>query len=302
MQAVLVDDLDDAFSHQTDHRIEDEERPATRTRSRHPSHLAVQPHEQEPRDSGVSATTDNGTARGSVRRRSPGGRQAGAPIRPPARPPVQCSAVHAATTGCRAPTQRAARAASPRAAPLRRRMCPVLYSTRKPTPPRPRRPAEPEEQDRDQRTGGKPRRPDEPVAHAAQRAAERRAEALDACRSVPSSSARASAPTASDARYGCALKYVHCRASACGTQDRPAARQLSQRGFHAETDAVADQDLVVPRALNREAAQQHRRACRAPTARAPTATGVTGVGSDHGAPPLPIRPSSPTRNSRRVIE
>ena len=193
------------------------------------------------------------------RRRAPA--RAGSRCRRRPRRRARCAAAHCAARDCRARRRRRARASIRRRSPQMRsaevtRV--VQHEEDQHDGERPGAEAEGDERDERARTAAsRPTRADRRRCRADRRAPCGTARCAPAA--TPSSSARASAPTATDARYGCALKYPLSRASAALNARRvhPAGQQ-PQRRLEAEADAVAEQRLVVPRALDGERAHEHR--------------------------------------------
>ena len=117
---------------------------------------------------------------------------------------------------------------------------------------------EAEGDERDERREWQPARPDEPIADAAERSAERRAETLDA---LGRHAAELRARERADGDGGEIRMRVEVRALARHGRLEGvavhAAGQAAQHGLQREADAVAEQRLVVPRALNGEQAAEH---------------------------------------------
>ncbi len=201
---LLVDDLNGAFDHQASHRDEDEEQRGRRATSLQPS---MRPFRR--------TTTNAPTA--TAMRTPPRRFRPGPMIRPSDKrnrhtrgersQRVRSAPVHDAAPGCRAPTPRAARASSPCAAPTRAdrgvRRC--RRAERIQRPQARSRPVQRWRATQASRTeANRPTRAGRRRCRAAHRA--RCGSARCVRGGSPSSSARASAPTATDARYGCALK------------------------------------------------------------------------------------------------
>ncbi len=122
-----------------------------------------------------------------------------------------------------------------------------------------RGPTDTEEQQGDERTGRQPGRPDQAVADAAERAAERRAESFNALRGhhLDLGPGERTDGEPREIRMGIEIRRL-TREGLTIRLPIDATRKLAQRGFDAEPDPVADEDLVVPGALNGETPQVHR--------------------------------------------
>src|SRR6185312_15929804 len=153
-----------------------------------------------------------------------------------------------------------------------------------------------EDGERCQRAERQPARPDEPVSDAAQRATERRAKTLDPLRGFAIELGTRQCSDGDRGEIGMRVEIAALpRERGLERRTVDAARQQSEGRLDAKADAVAEQTLIVPRALDREQAEEDRGT--RPERQAPRAGARWAA---HCANSIKSPTARPPRNSQRA--